>query len=152
MKRSIPVWLVVLSILVMVPLASAQGRGKGKGNKAKKTTSDDNGLRVELTFSVEERSIIADWFSDDANMKGLPPGLAKREELPNGLQKQLVKNGTLPPGLQKKLTPLPSDLSRRLSPLPDGVRRVILAGSVILLDDKTSKILDIVQDVVELTH
>ena len=30
---------------------------------------------------------------------GLPPGLAKRDELPPGLEKQLEKNGTLPPGL-----------------------------------------------------
>lgn len=150
MNRSIPLWLALSSILILTPLASAQGQGKGKDKKNQ--ASDRSGVRVELTFSAEERSIIVDWFSDDANTKGLPPGLAKRDELPPGLHKHLVKNGTLPPGLQKNLTPLPSDLSRRLTPLPEGVRRVILAGSVILLDDRTSKILDIVEDVIELIH
>jgi hypothetical protein len=34
---------------------------------------------------------------------GLPPGLAKREELPPGLEMQVEKNGSLPPGLAKRL-------------------------------------------------
>ena len=36
---------------------------------------------------------------------GLPPGLAKRDQLPPGLQKHLWKHGSLPPGLQKKVGP-----------------------------------------------
>lgn len=150
MRRYVPLWMILVSIVVSLPLASAQSRSKGKakGKNEKKATSEHDGIRVGFTFSIEERKLIVDWFSDDANTKGLPPGLASREELPPGLQKHLVRNGTLPPGLQKKLAPLPSDLSRRLSPLPEGVRRVILAGSVILMDDKTGKILDLVEDVV----
>ena len=35
--------------------------------------------------------------------RGLPPGLAKRDRLPPGLEKHLLKHGSLPPGLQKKL-------------------------------------------------
>lgn len=152
MKRSIPAWLALLSIAVSVPLASAQAQSKGKGKKEKKDAKENHGTGVELTFTIEERKIIVDWFSDKANTNGLPPGLAKRDELPPGLQKHIVRNGTLPPGLQKKLTPLPADLSRRLSPQPEGVSRVILAGSVILLEDKTGKILDLIEEVVELTH
>ena len=38
---------------------------------------------------------------------GLPPGLAKRGQLPPGLQKHLWKHGSLPPGLQKKIGPRP---------------------------------------------
>ena len=40
--------------------------------------------------------------------KGLPPGLAKRDHLPPGLQKHLDRRGTLPPGLAKR--DLPPDL------------------------------------------
>jgi hypothetical protein len=36
---------------------------------------------------------------------GLPPGLAKRSQLPPGLQRHLWKHGSLPPGLQKKIGP-----------------------------------------------
>ncbi len=35
--------------------------------------------------------------------EGLPPGLAKREQLPPGLQKHVRERGSLPPGLQKKV-------------------------------------------------
>ncbi len=38
---------------------------------------------------------------------GLPPGLAKKDHLPPGLQKHLWKRGSLPPGLQKRLGPGP---------------------------------------------
>ncbi len=37
--------------------------------------------------------------------RGLPPGLAKRDQLPPGLEKHLLKHGSLPPGLQKKIDP-----------------------------------------------
>jgi hypothetical protein len=74
----------------------------------------------------------------------LPPGLAKRETLPPGLQRQLVRNGELPPGLQKKIQPLPRDLEVRLTPLPEGRRRVFISGSVILLDERKNLILDLV--------
>src|SRR5574341_1561384 len=78
---------------------------------------------VQVIFTPDERKIIKEYYSkeivvqareaDDQGKgkgkgkKGLPPGLAKRERLPPGLQKQLRRNGTLPPGLQKKLEPLP---------------------------------------------
>src|SRR5690606_37311777 len=37
--------------------------------------------------------------------KSLPPGLAKRDELPPGLAKQLARNGHLPPGLERRNLP-----------------------------------------------
>jgi hypothetical protein len=83
--------------------------------------------------------------------KGLPPGLAKRGgKLPPGLQKHLDKNGTLPPGLQKRLEPLPQDLDSRLPRLPDYWERVILERDVILVDRRTNRILDIIENVIGL--
>ena len=40
-----------------------------------------------------------------AGQGNLPPGLAKRDRLPPGLEKHLWKHGSLPPGLQKKVDP-----------------------------------------------
>jgi len=105
-------------------------------------------------FLDEERRIIRDYYrptNKKGKSKGLPPGLAKRGgNLPPGLQKHLEKNGQLPPGLQKRLEPLPSDLSRRLPRLPDHWERVIVDRDVILLDRRTNRILDIIEDVVAL--
>lgn len=97
-----------------------------------------------VVFGPEERTIIREYYSKGG--KGLPPGLAKREKLPPGLQRQLQQNGTLPPGLAKKLEPLPRELEVRLKPLPPDYVRVVVGTDVILLDRTTQKVLDILRD------
>jgi hypothetical protein len=102
-------------------------------------------------FLPEERRIIENYYRSGGPSKGLPPGLAKRGgKLPPGLQKHLDKNGTLPPGLQKRLQPLPTDLDGRLPRLPDYWERVILERNVILLDRRSNRILDIIENVIGL--
>lgn len=98
-------------------------------------------------FLSEERRIIIDFYR--APPRGLPPGLAKRGgNLPPGLQRQLDRKGTLPPGLQRRIEPLPRELEIRLSSIPSSWERVILGRDVILLDRRTSQILDIIEDVI----
>ncbi len=102
-------------------------------------------------FLPEERRIIENYYRSGGPSKGLPPGLAKRGgKLPPGLQKHLDKNGTLPPGLQKRLEPLPQDLNSRLPRLPDYWERVILERDVILVDRRTNRILDIIENIIGL--
>jgi hypothetical protein len=104
-------------------------------------------------FLPEERRQIEEYYrqSQKGKGKGLPPGLAKRGgNLPPGLQKHLEKNGQLPPGLQKRLEPLPVDLDRRLPRLPEYWERVVLERDVILLDRRSNRILDIIENIVGL--
>jgi hypothetical protein len=104
-------------------------------------------------FLPDERRMIEEYYrrSKKGKSKGLPPGLAKRGgNLPPGLQKHLQKNGQLPPGLQKRLEPLPVDLDRRLPRLPDYWERVVLERDVILIDRRSNRILDIIEDVIAL--
>jgi hypothetical protein len=104
-------------------------------------------------FLPEERRTIEDYYRQGkkGKAKGLPPGLAKRGgNLPPGLQKHLEKNGKLPPGLQKRLEPLPVDLDRRLPGLPDSWERVVLERDVMLIDRRTERILDIIENIVGL--
>jgi hypothetical protein len=103
-------------------------------------------------FLPEERRIISEYYRrSNTTKKGLPPGLAKRGgKLPPGLQKHLEKNGQLPPGLQKRLEPLPSDLDARLPSVPEYWERVIVERDVILLDRRTNRILDIIENVIGL--
>ena len=79
--------------------------------------------------------------------KGMPPGLAKRDALPPGLQKQLEKNGTLPPGLAKRN--LPTELESKLPAVPSGLERIIAGDDVVLLEKATGKILDVIQGVLK---
>lgn len=92
---------------------------------------DDQG---PAEFSRREREIISGCFED--NRSGLPPGLAKRDRLPPGLERQLRRNGTLPPGLQKRVQPVPAVCTARLPRLPRDWSRVVLSGRIILLDPR----------------
>ena len=106
-------------------------------------------------FLPEERRAIEDYYRriDDKKKpkKGLPPGLAKRGgNLPPGLQKKLERDGQLPPGLQKRVEPLPVDLERRLPRLPENWQRVVIERDVILIDQRTNRILDIIENVIDI--
>lgn len=120
------------------------------------------GDAIEVIFKEIEKQIIREYFGKDTGDAakgrggkkkakrgrgggGLPPGLAKREKLPPGLERQLVKNGTLPPGISKRA--LPPGLASRLGPLPTGTERVIVGGDVALIDIATGVIIDILKDV-----
>ncbi len=95
---------------------------------------------VSAVFGEKDTKIIRDYYKE----KGLPPGLAKREQLPPGLQKHLERHGKLPPGLEKKR--LPDDLNKRLSPVPKGYKRLIVGRDVVLVDRRTQEIVDILID------
>ena len=127
----------------------AQGKSKGRSEPVKNNAPAPaaTAKASNSAFGTDEVRIIREWFSNSANLNGLPPGLAKREQLPPGLQKQLAKNGKLPPGLEQKIQPMPRDLEIRLPRLPDGRKRIVIAGNVILLDERTSTIVDILQNV-----
>lgn len=106
-----------------------------------------------VRFTAEERRLIYDYYhhGKKSKKKGLPPGLAKRGgKLPPGLQKKLERDGQLPPGWQKKLHPLPTDLSYRLPRLPEHWERVIIERDIVLIDRRTNRILDIIEDIIDL--
>lgn len=84
------------------------------------------------SFSARDRRIIRACFADHAS--DLPPGLAKRDELPPGLERQMERNGTLPPGLQKRVQPLPQVCESQLAPLPGDLERVVYNRRVMLIN------------------
>lgn len=75
----------------------------------------------------------------------MPPGLAKRDELPPGLERQYQRSGKLPPGLAKRR--LPDDLARALPRRDGGYERVIVGNDVLLIQIATGVILDILEGV-----
>lgn len=140
--------LVFVLALGIATTLAAQGKSPAKDKDA--TVGDKIRTALppaERVFKTEEITIIKNYFRD--NRSGLPPGLAKRESLPPGLERQLRKNGKLPPGLQKKVQPFPLDLERKLRVLPTGYRRVVIAGNVIMMNEKTAVIYDIVRNVIQ---
>ena len=121
----------LLVVLIALSL-SAFAQGKGRGHNKHNDDNANNGGTGSYIFTSVQRARINSCLTD--NKAGLPPGLAKRESLPPGLQKHLDRNGTLPPGLQKKVQPLPSQCQINLPRLPADWQRVILGDRVIVLD------------------
>lgn len=117
---------------------------------------------IEGGFSELEKQVIEKYFKDAKTdnatenqssknkkkdkKKGLPPGLAKKDKLPPGLEKQLERNGTLPPGLAKRN--LPTDLEKELPDPLEGLERTIVDQSVVLVEKATGRIVDILKDIV----
>lgn len=128
--------------------ASISEGGKGKADKDRDRNdraSKDETL-AERVLTDLEQAILRDYFrtADPAEKgrKSLPPGLAKRDTLPPGLAMQLERNGRLPPGLDGRA--LPADLESRL-PKRAGTKRVILDNDVVLIEEGTRVILDILR-------
>lgn len=144
--------ICVLSLSLLAVLGSADAAADGKRTKGKGHGKSASVAEVAVsasfsfTFGNTETRLIQEWFRSPRNLEGLPPGLARSENLPPGLEKQLVRNRKLPPGLQKKIQPLPKDLRSRLPKPPGGVQIVIVAGRVLAVHVKSSKILDLVAD------
>ncbi len=127
---------------------------------------------ADVVFSEIEKQVIDRYFKKDAageqdatgesrgksskqkgkkSKKGMPPGLAKRDSLPPGLERQLQKNGTLPPGLAKKS--LPAELEKELPPPPEGYeRQVVEDAAVVLVEKATGKIADVIKGVIGATN
>ena len=129
---------VLCIALLCSGLAFSQGKGNGKG---KGKGSDGGSASVQLSFG-RDSEVIREYYHGVPESK-LPPGLAKRGDLPPGLAKQLKRNGHLPPGLEKKIYPFPVELERRLPPLPPDYGRAFIGGNAVIYNKSTSIIIDI---------
>ena len=74
-----------------------------------------------------------------AKKDALPPGLAKKDQLPPGL----AKRDKLPRGLKRD--PLPADLQAKLPAARPGTERILIGDDLLLIDKKTSVVLDILK-------
>ena len=72
---------------------------------------------------------------------------ARTKGLPPGIEKKLARGGALPPGIAK--TRLPNDVEKRLPPVKDGYQRYVSADKVILVEQATGIISDLINDVGE---
>jgi hypothetical protein len=141
MKARLWISLFATAFLALTSCATfGQGNGHGKGNGKDKDKDDRASDRVE--FKQHDRDSMNEWYRE--HQHALPPGLAKRDQLPPGLEKQLQERGTLPPGLQKRIQPVPEDLETRLAPPPEGCRHVIIGGDVVLLNVRTNYVYSVV--------
>jgi Ni/Co efflux regulator RcnB len=117
---------------------NGNGRGHGNGNAyghEKHDRDDDRGH-----YRDHDRDLHG-WYREHYNH--LPPGLAKRDRLPPGLERQLVVRGTLPPGLRREMHPCPTEVVQYLPPPPPGYMHTVIGGHIVLVNRKTFFVLDV---------
>ncbi len=153
--------ILALAVFIAAPAMA----GKPKHDMPSTATTQD--LIADIVFTEIERRLMCDYFKvmscgtksllGDGKQKHkgdvgsgdktamLPPGLAKRNELPPGLERQYQRNGKLPPGLQKRQ--LPDDLARALPRRSHDFERVIVGNDVLLISIATGVVLDILEGV-----
>ena len=91
------------------------------------------------SFGLEQAAFIRDWLSRQAKLGTLPLEMVRHETPP-----PLRPNGILPADLRERAQPLPPALERELPALSGNLRRVIVLGDVVLLEEDTSRIVDVI--------
>lgn len=104
----------------------------------------DHGM-INIGFGDRDRHLIREYYGITPQRKQLPPGLAKKGKLPPGIQKQLVRQGQLPADVRYRY--FPRDLERQLSRLPDGYARVVVGGSLALIDKRSRVVFDVINGI-----
>jgi len=154
--------IAVVSLALSTTMAVAQGNGHGhdkhdrddddhgRGNDRHEDRDHDRGHGHEARehgnghgyghYKDRDRDI-HDWYR--THYSHLPPGLAKRDRLPPGLERQLIVNGTLPPGLRAKMQPCPRELEVMLPPPDPGYRHVFIGGNLVLVNRVSFQVADV---------
>jgi Ni/Co efflux regulator RcnB len=140
-------FMVAMVVALAAVSVFAQGQGKGREEKQerkearKSVKKEKRKEKHKGYYSTRDREWMHSWYREHHGH--LPPGLAKRDELPPGLARELRVHGTLPPGLQRDIHPVPEEFVRRLPPPPPDCEHVLIGGNIVLLNRKTHLVLDI---------
>jgi hypothetical protein len=149
----------VLSLALSTTMAVAQGNGHGHDKHDADDDRDrghdrddehgrghaygheDHGRGHDhFRYSDRDRDLRG-WYHD--HYRHLPPGLAERDQLPPGLERQLIVNGTLPPGLRGRMQPCPREVEVMLPPPPPNFVHVVIGGNLVLYNRANFQVADV---------
>jgi Ni/Co efflux regulator RcnB len=151
-------WLHAFAIAIlalstsMVLAQEGHGHGRGHDKHGNEDEDNDNDRRGNGNkehghkghghgYDDRDHEVMHGWY--EGHRGNLPPGLAKKDRLPPGLERQLELRGTLPPGLRGRIYAVPVDLERELPPPPPNCEHVFIGGHVVLLNRSTFVVVDV---------
>ena len=129
-----------------VPGAKAtneQDEDKDKSKSAKATNEQDEDKDKSKSVKKNKGKDKDKSAKGKGRDNGLPPGLAKRDQLPLGLAK---RGNRLPSGLMK--SDLPPELEASLPKLPNNVEGVVVDTDVLLVQKGTDPIFDVIEGII----
>jgi Ni/Co efflux regulator RcnB len=140
--------VAAVSLALSASMAVAQGHGHDKHDRDGHDRDERHGHEAREHGHGHGRGHYKDrdrdihgWYR--AHYRQLPPGLAKRDRLPPGLERQLIVNGTLPPGLRSRMQPCPQELEVMLPPPDPGYRHVFIGGNLVLVNRVSFQVADV---------
>jgi Ni/Co efflux regulator RcnB len=150
--------IAILALSASMALAQHEDHGHGRGHdkhgdededndedrKGNSNSNKDHGYKDHghgHGYDVRDHEVMHGWYQ--SHRGDLPPGLAKKDRLPPGLERQLELRGTLPPGLRGRIYAVPVDLERELPPPPPNCEHVFIGGHVVLLNRSTFVVVDV---------
>lgn len=87
----------------------------------------------------QDEKIISEYLKTVDQTK-LPPGLAKREALPPGIEKQILDEGKLPVGFDQQIKPLPPELDSKLGAIDPKLKRGFAGDRVVEWDPASGNV------------
>jgi hypothetical protein len=163
LKRAFFVSLIVP--LTLAPFAEAARSGKGYQRISLSSKETLEALRFEtaggtkkfdilaslevlpdasVSFGPEQETFIREWFSKQQKLGELPAALITREA---SSTLSLRRDGVLPEDLRQRVQSLPVGLECQLPTLPKDLHRVVLLGDVMILEESTARIVDLIRGV-----
>jgi len=142
-KKLLSVGATALTLSASIALAQGHGHGNGQGKDRGDWDKHEakHEAKAERHYYREHDRELHEWYS--AHYNHLPPGLAKKDRLPPGLERQLIVRGTLPPGLRGYMRPCPIEVVHYLPPAPTGYMHTIIGGHIALVNKSTFFVLDV---------
>ena len=113
--------------------------GRGNGHDHDRGYEREHGRNHER-YSDHDGDLRG-WYHD--HYRHLPPGLAKRDYLPPGLERQLIVSGTLSTGLRGRMRPCPRELEVMLPPPPPNFVHVVIGGNLVLYNRANFQVADV---------
>ena len=120
------------------------GRGKDKHAQGQ---AQPPAKKARAKFRTDDRHAVQAFYAQHPG--ALPPGLAKKGKVPPGHAKRMHRINVaqvVTPEIEVHLLPLPHALEIQLPPPPHSVIRRILGRDLIMIDQHTHKVLDVLRD------
>ena len=136
MKR---IFFVIFGVFLSVMMA---GCATTPGIDSGSVTVENKDMKAVIVFGDQDREKIRSYYGEKKKGKRMPPGLAKKDELPPGLQRHIQKHNELPPGLEGRR--LPYDLDRTLTRLPKDFVRLKVGSDIVLMNEITRVVFDVI--------
>lgn len=116
------------------------GHGHGHGHERGYEHEHGRGHDYDR-YSDHDRDAARGWYR--AHYEHLPPGLAKRDRLPPGLERQIVVSGYIPVDARRQMRPCPHELEVMLPPPPPNYAHVVIGGNLVLMNRANFQIADV---------